>query len=197
MLAVADVPSRRSPLPTAQAQFNPDVAQQCLQAAARYDCSNGNQISIVCSFVFTGHNGIGQSCTESSGCEQPPGTHAICESGTCVATTFFQGVGAACPNGDSRECDAANGIWCKLAPTAMNSSAGVCAEALKAGDPCDVPAACPAGTYCTAIPPQVCAPQLAIGAACDGVGYFPCQPPAQCTNGVCATADQCPALNPS
>lgn len=194
MLAVADVPSRRSPLPTGQAQFNADVAQRCLDAAARYDCSNGNQISIVCSFVFTGHNAIGQSCTESNLCEQPPGGHAVCDYGTCVAETFNQGVGASCPHNDPEECDVANGLWCKPAPG--NPTGGICAAPLKVGDPCDVIAACPAGSYCTAMAPSVCAPQVPIGAACDSGSYFPCQPPGDCMNGVCVAAGYCVARDP-
>jgi hypothetical protein len=193
-LAVAIVPFRGSPVATAQAQFNTDIAQQCLQAAARYDCSNGIQITDVCSFVFTGHTPLGQSCTQYTSCEQPSGGHAICENGICVAATFSQGVGAACPHGDLEECDVINGLWCKPAPT--NPSGGVCAAPLKVGDPCDVIASCPAGTYCTAMAPSVCAPQVAIGAACDSGSYFPCQAPGDCMNGVCVAAGYCVARDP-
>jgi hypothetical protein len=57
-LAAAYLPYRPSPLPTAEAQFNADAAPKCVQAAARYDCSNG-QILEDCSFVFTGPVTIG------------------------------------------------------------------------------------------------------------------------------------------
>jgi hypothetical protein len=182
---------------TANQVFNADIAQECIKAAARFDCTNGGLIAQICYLVFSGHTPLGGACTVDSDCEQASGAHAFCEGapGTCVAAKLFQGVGAACPHEDDTECDLVNGIWCDYG---ASSTDGVCAAPMKAGDSCaDVTAICPLGTDCTGIAPQVCRPQQPLGAACDSNGYFPCLPPGLCTNGTCVSNGSCVANDPS
>jgi hypothetical protein len=169
-------------------EFNPDIAQKCLQAAAGYDCKNGNEIALVCRLVFSRQGAIGSSCSSSGTCKQAPGAHAVCDdSGMCVAATLFQGVGASCAH-DDLECDLASGIWCNR---------GTCVGPLQAGDACMYPVSvCPAGTYCSSFSPEMCLPQKALGASCTE--FDSCQPPASCRSGICtAPVDgACLAVDP-
>ena len=177
--------------------FNPEIAQECIKAAAHYDCTNGRFIAQICYLTFSHQTPLGGTCTIDFDCARTADGPAFCEGspGTCVAGKRFQGVGAACPHGEDTECDLVNGIWCDYGATLTD---GVCAAPLKAGDSCaDVTAICPPGTDCTGMTPQVCRPQLPLGAACDNNGYFPCLPPGFCTNGVCVSIGQCLANDPS
>jgi hypothetical protein len=156
--------------------FNPDIAQQCLKAAANADCQNTNQVGTACRLVFSGHAVIGSACSVDRDCAQAPDAHALCESGTCVAAKLFQPAGATCPHADRLECDVANWDWC---------NAGVCARPVAAGGACGSYGVCAQSSYCSSIPPEMCMPRKSVGAACDINEYFSCEPPASCTNGVC------------
>ena len=96
-------------------EFNADIAQQCLKAAARYDCTNRGMLeTYACLMVFTGHTPIGSTCGTNNDCEQDPDAHALCSHltapATCMAANLFQSEGAVC--GDDFECDVAEGLWC-------------------------------------------------------------------------------------
>jgi hypothetical protein len=177
--------------------FDADVAQECIKAATRYDCTNGGVIGQICGLVFSGHTPLGGTCSRDFDCAQAPDAHAFCDmgTGTCVAAKLFQGAGAACPHAQDTECDLVNGIWCKYA---ASSTDGVCAAPLKVGDSCaDTTSICPMGTDCGGTqPPRVCRPKQPLGAACDNSGSFPCLPPGTCTNGVCVTEGMCVAFDP-
>jgi hypothetical protein len=168
--------------------FNADIADECLKAAARYDCTDISLIEDVCAHVFSQHVPLGGSCSTDTDCEQTPGAHALCPyPGTCVAAILFAGPGAACDPGTSEEieCGLTNGFWCSETSTS-NPTSGMCAALSPIGGPCVSDAHCAAGAYCNAIPPSVCAPVKAVGDACNTNDGRSCGPFSICTNGVCA-----------
>jgi len=166
--------------------FNPDGANECLKAAARYDCTNMSMVQWSCDLVYAGGVALGSPCDGTRHCAQAPNAHAICSEsgigsgGTCVPATLFQAVGAACIR-DDLECDLAAGLWC---------NAGTCAGPLPAGSPCGPgpPWECAKGTYCPMSAPQICTPTTADGAACPD--WYSCTPPAECWDGVCVAPPQ-------
>lgn len=173
-------------------EFNADIAQQCLNAAARYDCTNRGMIELdACLMVFTGHTPIGSACGINNDCEQDPDAHALCsrltDSATCVAANLFQGEGAAC--GDDFECDMVEGLWCMNEPVTTFQPPGTCVKRQLAGVPCGAGPSweCADGLYCNGIAPHVCAPQQPVGSSCGSNGdTYSCVDFSTCTNGVCA-----------
>ena len=176
----------------APGQFNADIAQQCLNAAARYDCTNRAMIEMyACLLVFTGHTPIGSACGRDNDCEQAPDAHALCSyltaPATCMAANLFQGEGAAC--GTDFECDMVEGLWCMNMPAVTFEPPGTCVRGGLAGAACGTGPSweCADGLYCDAIMPQQCAPEQPVGSSCGSNGdFYSCVDFSMCTDGVCA-----------